>query len=153
MSRSGTIVLLTLIILSAGRVGAGQAADSAAIAGIRSAIEIQTKAWNRGDIDGYMEYYWHSDSMLFTSGGQIRRGWQATLEKYRKSYNSREKMGALRFTGVDIHLLSPESAWVFGHWELKRKNDHPGGVFTLIFRKFSDGWKIIHDHTSSEARK
>ncbi|TLY30982.1 MAG: DUF4440 domain-containing protein [Ignavibacteria bacterium] len=153
MVRGVAIPSLTLIILSAGGPGSGQSADSSGIAEIRSVIEIQAKAWNRGDIDGYMEYYWHSDSMLFTSGGQIRRGWQATLDKYKKSYNSREKMGTLRFSEVEVHLLSPESAWAFGHWELKRKNDHPGGVFTVIFRKFADGWKIIHDHTSAEARK
>src|SRR6267143_860371 len=152
MVRTAAILLLALTVPGAGRARAGQSPDTASIAEIRNTIEIQTEAWNRGDIDGYMQYYWHSDSLLFTSGGQIRRGWQATLEKYKKSYDSKEKMGNLSFSEMEVHLLSPESALVFGHWELKRKKDHPGGVFTVIFRKFSDGWKIIHDHTSSKPR-
>jgi ketosteroid isomerase-like protein len=87
--------------------------------------------------------------LLFTSGGKIQRGWKATSEKYRKSYNSKEKMGILKFSGLEFNLLSPESVWIFGHWELTRTSDHPNGVFTLILKKFPDGWKIIHDHTSA----
>lgn len=116
---------------------------------IDSLLARQAAAWNRGDISGYMKAYWNSDSLLFTSGGNIQRGWQATLEKYKKSYDSREKMGFLRFSSIEIHLLSKTSSWVFGHWELDRANDKPEGVFTLILRKFPDGWKIIHDHTSA----
>jgi ketosteroid isomerase-like protein len=153
MSRTGAILILAFMILSAIRMRAEQSADTASIPEIRAVLENQSKAWNKGDIDGYMQYYRHSDSLLFTSGGQIRRGRQATIEKYKKSYNSREMMGTLRFTGLEVHLLSGESAWAFGRWELKRKKDHPGGVFTLILRKFSDGWKIIHDHTSSDSPK
>jgi ketosteroid isomerase-like protein len=85
---------------------------------------------------------------LFTSGGNIQRGWQATFEKYKKSYDTKSKMGELKFSQREITILSPNAAWVFGHWELHREKDHPAGVFTLILRKFRDGWKIIHDHTS-----
>ena len=113
-------------------------------------LERQKDAWNHGNIENYMNDYWKSDSLLFTSGGNIQRGWNATYEKYKKSYNSKEKMGVLKFSGLEIELLSKESAWVFGHWELKRAKDNPKGVFTLILRKFADGWKIIHDHTSSQ---
>ena len=120
---------------------------------IRSVLDKQAEAWNNGNIAGYMEGYWKSDSLLFTSGGKIQRGWKATLEKYKKSYNSREKMGVLKFSGLEFNLLSPESAWIFGHWELTRVSDHPNGVFTLIVRKFPDGWKIIHDHTSTNSRE
>jgi len=153
MSRTGTILFLAFIVLGVTRMLAGQSPDTTPIVEIQAALDNQTQAWNKGDIDGYMQYYWHSDSLLFTSGGQVRRGWQETLDKYGKSYDSREKMGTLRFSGLEIHLLSAESAWVFGRWELTRKKDHPGGVFTLILRKFSDGWKIIHDHTSSDPQK
>lgn len=112
----------------------------------------QAAAWNNGDIEGYMQGYWKSDSLLFTSGGNIQRGWNATMEKYKKSYNTKEKMGTLVFSDVEYHFLSPTSAWVLGHWKLTRENDTPRGVFTLIFRKFPDGWKIVHDHTSSNAK-
>jgi len=110
----------------------------------------QAEAWNRGDIDGYMEGYWNSDSLLFTSGGKMQRGYAATLEKYRKSYPDTARMGTLIFSGCEVHLLSSDAAWVFGRWSLTREKDNPHGVFTLLFRKFKDGWKIIHDHTSSE---
>lgn len=116
---------------------------------IKRMLTRQASDWNDGNIEKYMEGYWKSDSLLFTSGGNVRRGWKPTLEKYKKSYDSKEKMGALRFSDLDVNLLSPESAWVFGHWRLDRANDRPGGVFTLLLRKFPGGWKIIHDHTSS----
>jgi ketosteroid isomerase-like protein len=113
-------------------------------------LENQASAWNKGNIAGYMEGYWKSDSLLFTSGGNIQRGWNATYEKYEKSYNSKKKMGELNFSELEIKLLSKQSAWIFGNWELKREKDNPKGVFTLILRKFKEGWKIIHDHTSSK---
>ena len=117
---------------------------------IESVLMKQQDAWNKGDIDGYMAGYWKSDSLLFTSGGNIQRGWQATYEKYKKSYDTKVKMGKLNFSNLEVKLLSSESAWVFGYWELTREKDNPKGVFTLILRKFKDGWKIIHDHTSSQ---
>ncbi|HZY11082.1 MAG TPA: DUF4440 domain-containing protein, partial [Bacteroidota bacterium] len=119
---------------------------------VQSILDKQAEAWNKGDIEGYMEGYWESDSLLFTSGGKIQRGWKATIEKYKKSYDTKAKMGTLKFSQLEINRLSQESAWVFGHWELERRDDHPQGVFTLILRKFSGGWKIIHDHTSSDAK-
>ena len=117
---------------------------------IKSVLMKQQAAWNRGDIESYMRGYWKSDSLLFTSGGNIQRGWKATYEKYKKSYDTKAKMGKLDFSKLEINLLSEESAWIFGYWELKREKDNPKGVFTLILRKFKDGWKIIHDHTSSQ---
>jgi ketosteroid isomerase-like protein len=117
---------------------------------MQSVLNRQAAAWNKGDIDGYMNGYWKSDSLIFTSGGKIQRGWGATLDKYKKSYNSKEKMGTLEFSQLEFHELSPDAAWVLGHWELQRKADHPNGVFTLIFRKFPEGWKIVHDHTSAD---
>lgn len=120
---------------------------------IRFVLIQQRDAWNKGDIEGYMAGYWKSDSLLFTSGGNIQRGWQATYEKYKKSYDTKAKMGKLDFSKLEINLLSENSAWIFGYWELKREKDNPKGVFTLILRKFSDGWKIIHDHTSMQKAK
>jgi ketosteroid isomerase-like protein len=117
---------------------------------ILNVLTRQQQAWNQGNIGGYMEGYWKSDSLLFTSQGKIQRGYTATLEKYKKSYSTKSLMGTLAFSDLDISVLSQDAAWVFGRWALAREKDHPHGVFTLIFRKFPDGWKIIHDHTSSE---
>jgi len=116
---------------------------------ISALIQAQAGAWNRGDIEGYMEGYWKSDSLVFTSGATVQRGWNATFKKYKTSYDTREKMGRLEFSEMEITELSDSSAWVLGRWKLLRAHDTPGGVFTLILRKFHNGWKIVHDHTSS----
>lgn len=117
---------------------------------VDSVLTAQAAAWNRGDIAGYMDGYWRSDSLLFTSGGTIRRGWEETYEKYAAKYDSPEKMGTLTFSGLEYHLPAGGAAWVFGRWELERAADRPGGVFTLVLRHFPEGWKIVHDHTSSD---
>ena len=145
--------LLLPLFLSRSPVAAAQDRDSAATHDILAVLDRQVDAWNRGDIEGYMQGYWKSDSLLFTSSGKIQRGWQATLEKYKSGYSTKAMMGKLRFSQMEVTQLSPWSAWVFGHWELQREKDHPAGVFTLILRKFSDGWKVIHDHTSVEPVK
>ena len=116
---------------------------------VLSVLTSQQDAWNKGDIAGYMDGYWKSDSLIFTSGGNIRRGWKETSEKYKKSYDTKEKMGILKFSNIEYYHLSPDAVWVLGHWDLTRKDDHPTGVFSLILRKFPDGWKIVHDHTSA----
>ncbi len=146
---------LTFIVLLIGCNGLSvcqTSSDTVAVQQIKAILVEQSDAWNHGDIEGYMQGYWKSDSLLFTSGGNIRRGWQETFEKYKKSYDTKAKMGTLKFSNIEVTLLSPGSAWVFGHWELEREKDSPGGVFTLILKKFSDGWKIIHDHTSSNPK-
>ncbi len=119
---------------------------------IRSVIEIQSAAWNRGDIEGFMQGYWNSPEMKFVSGDNVARGWQAALDRYKKSYDSKAKMGILTFSGLEINILSKDAAVVLGNWALDREvdgvKDNPHGKFTLIFRKFKAGWKIVHDHTS-----
>jgi ketosteroid isomerase-like protein len=143
--------LFAILFAFISTVSFAQSQSSTAInENIRSVLIRQKDCWNEGNIDGYMQGYWKSDSLLFTSGGKIQRGWQATFEKYKKSYNTKAKMGKLYFSQLEVNLLSPEAAWIFGRWELKREKDNPKGVFTLILRKFSDGWKIIHDHTASQ---
>lgn len=107
----------------------------------------QATAWNRGDIDAFMQGYWRSEKLTFVST-QVTRGWQPTLDRYRKSYSSRALMGTLTFSDLEIDVFSKSSAAVLGNWSLARENDKPGGKFTLIFKKFKDGWKIVHDHTS-----
>ncbi len=117
---------------------------------IREVISDQQAAWNRGDIDAFMAGYWKSDDLRFASGNTVTNGWQATLERYKKRYASREKMGTLKFSNVDIDVLSEDTALVFGRFTLERKDGMSTGLFTLLFRKIDDNWVIVHDHTSSE---
>jgi ketosteroid isomerase-like protein len=116
---------------------------------IRDVIQAQQDAWNRGDIDAFMNGYWRSEETIFVSGDEISRGWQTVLERYRKKYSDREKMGTLTFSQLKIDILSSDAAVALGRWELKRKIDNPHGRFTLIFRKMPEGWRIVHDHTSA----
>lgn len=116
-------------------------------AAIRKVMDDQAAAWNRGDIDAFMQGYWKSEKLTFVSTN-VTRGWQQTLDRYKKSYDSREKMGTLTFSDLEITVLSKDAAVVLGSWSLKRAKDTPGGKFTLIFRKFKEGWRVVHDHTS-----
>ena len=116
---------------------------------IRAVIQTQQDAWNRGDIDAFMNGYWRSKETVFVSGDEIMRGWQSVLERYHRKYSDRETMGTLTFSELQIDLLSGDAAVALGRWELKRKIDNPHGRFTLIFRKTPEGWRIIHDHTSA----
>ena len=115
---------------------------------IISVMDAQTEAWNRGDIDGFMTGYWRSDKLLFVSGDEITRGWQTTLDRYKRNYNSREKMGVLRFSDLEIDVISKDTAIVLGSWALTRGGDNPKGKFTLVFRKLNGRWLIVRDHTS-----
>lgn len=119
------------------------------LAVIRAVLDAQRDAWNRGDIEGYMDGYARSGDTVFVSGDNVTRGWQTVLERYKKNYNSREKMGTLTFSDLEITLVGDDAATVLGRWHLKRASDEPHGRFTLIFRKTKQGWRIIHDHTSS----
>jgi uncharacterized protein (TIGR02246 family) len=125
------------------------AADSEAA--IKHVLAAQQDAWNRHDLDAFMSGYWNSPELTFFSGAKETRGWQATLERYRATYNSPgHAMGKLDFSDLRIEMLGPETAFVRGAWHLTMpEGKNPQGKFTLIFRKFGDGWKIIHDHTSA----
>lgn len=115
---------------------------------IRKVMEAQTIAWNKGDIEGFMIGYWKSPQMTFVSGDNVTKGWQETTDRYKKNYDTREKMGALTFTDLEIEVLSKDSAKVLGRWKVAHEPKDSQGRFTLIFRKLKDGWRIIHDHTS-----
>jgi uncharacterized protein (TIGR02246 family) len=116
---------------------------------IRKLLDDQSAAWNKGDIEGFMSGYWKSPDLSFTSGGESTRGWEATLERYRKRYQGEGKeMGKLAFSDVQVQILSTDSAFVRGKFQLVRSKDRPSGLFTLILKKFPEGWRIIHDHTS-----
>ena len=116
---------------------------------VRAVLDAQRDAWNRGDIEGYMDGYARLADTVFVSGDKVTRGWQTVLERYKKGYDSREKMGTLTFSDLEITPIGKDAAVVLGRWHLQRANDEPHGRFTLIFRRTKQGWRIIHDHTSS----
>jgi len=117
-------------------------------AAIRKVMDEQVVAWNRGDIDGFMAGYWQSDKLIFVGGNGITRGWQPTLDNYKKNYSTREKMGTLSFSDLEINVISKDAAAVLGSWSLARATDNPKGKFTLLFRKMKEGWRIVMDHSS-----
>ncbi len=140
------LFLVSLILLISTNISAQSKNDKIA-AEIRKVMDAQVTAWNAGDIDGFMRGYWNSPELVFVSTN-VTRGWQPTIDRYKKSYDSRAKMGTLTFSDLEIEVLSKDAAKVLGSWSLAREKDNPNGKFTLIFRKFKDGWKIVHDHTS-----
>jgi uncharacterized protein (TIGR02246 family) len=137
--------LLAIVLLSALALQAQAKKDDAAI---RRVMDDQAAAWNRGDLEAFMQGYWRSDKLVFVSGDRVTRGWQQTLDNYKKNYATREKMGKLTFSDLEITVLSKDAAVVLGSWSLARQNDNPKGKFTLVWRKFRSGWRIVMDHSS-----
>ena len=137
-----------LLILGAAGLALAQSKEEKIKTDVRAVMDKQVAAWNEGDIEGFMKGYWNSPEMTFVSGDNVTKGWQPTLERYKKSYDSRAKMGVLSFTELEITVTGKNSAVVLGRFTLVREKDRPTGMFTLNFRKFRDGWKIIIDHTS-----
>jgi ketosteroid isomerase-like protein len=120
---------------------------------ITALLNMQQESWNRGNIDQFMNGYWRSEETVFVSGDDVTRGWQKVLDRYKKKYSDRAKMGTLTFSNLEITPLSADAAIALGAWKLKRANDEPHGHFTLIFRRLPEGWRIVHDHTSAAPEK
>jgi len=119
--------------------------DQASIEGILSA---QQKAWNEGNVEEFMSGYWHSEELTFSGSNGVSRGFDAVRERYHQNYPDRQTMGKLDFSGLEFHFLGKDGALVLGRWHLLREKGDVGGVFSLVFQRFPDGWRIIHDHTS-----
>lgn len=136
------------------RFSSGQAAPKETAApesAIRATLDAQAAAWNQGSIEGFMDGYVRGEVLRFASGGTIQRGWQATLERYQKRYATRQQMGQLTFSDLEIKPLSGEFAEVFGRYRLKREQNigDATGLFTLLMQKSDDRWLVLHDHTSA----
>jgi len=116
---------------------------------IRAVLSAQQSAWNRGDVDAFLLGYWHSPELTFSGSSGVSRGWDGVLARYKKNYPDRVTMGELDFSGLEFRFLGPDAALILGKWHLKREKGDIGGVFTLVFQRFPEGWKIIHDHTSA----
>jgi ketosteroid isomerase-like protein len=127
---------------------AGRSLESA----VEHVLRTQQRAWNRHDLEGFMAGYWNSPELTFFSGANENKGWQAAMDRYRAKYSGPGKeMGKLEFSNLRIETLGADAAFVRGSWLLTMPDGKtPHGLFTLVFRKFPDGWKIIHDHTSAE---
>jgi ketosteroid isomerase-like protein len=142
---------LTLILLHAAPAQAGSASPDDPRVAIQHVIVAQQEAWNRHDLEAFMAGYWNSPELTFFSGAKEHDGWQATIDRYRATYTSAgHEMGKLEFSNLRMELLSSEAGFVLGEWHLTISDGKPPhGLFTLVFRKFPEGWKIVHDHTSA----
>jgi beta-aspartyl-peptidase (threonine type) len=127
-----------------------EAAGTEPAASVRAVLDQQVSAWNAGDLDRFLETYWKSGELTFFSGGTITRGWQATRERYRKRYlSSGDEMGHLTFSDISVQMLGDSGALAKGRWLLQRSGKPDlSGLFSLTIRRFPEGWRIIHDHTS-----
>lgn len=141
-------MLLLATLLAAQTAGSGNVkGDEAAI---RAELDSQVAAWNKGDLKGYMQGYWHSQELTFFAADRESAGWEAAYQRYRTAYVGRNKeMGRLNFSNVRVELLGGGAAFVRGGWQLTSKDGKQrNGLFTIVLRKFDEGWRIIHDHSS-----
>jgi len=117
---------------------------------IKKILSSQQECWNNGDIDGFMQGYWNSEKLVFTSlNHKPAYGWKNTLERYKNSYPTKSSMGELKFEILNLKLISKTTATLKGKWELIRQNDHPNGLFWLDIEKFDNNWLITKDSTVS----
>ncbi len=135
------VLFFVMLLLSAFSFGQDKKA-------ISNLLEKQRLAWNRGDLDGYMQGYWKSDSLLFVGKSGPKYGWKTTLENYKKNYRDDSAMGILTFNILQINVIDLKNAFVLGAWHLKREADEPQGFFTLWLRRIKGEWKIVSDHSS-----
>jgi hypothetical protein len=135
---SGMFFLMTLVSL-------GQNKDEQTI---RAILDNQTKAWNRGDLEGFMKGYWENDSLMYIGKNGVTYGYAQTLASYKKNYGDAARMGQLTFRIVHVNKLSKEYYQVVGQWSLKRSAGDVGGYYTLLFRKIKGEWVIVADHSS-----
>lgn len=131
------------------RPGESEKGQAESAQAIRAVLDAQAAAWNRGDVEGYMDGYERAETTTFISGDTVTRGWQPVADRYKKAYDTPEKMGTLAFGDVEIKPLSEFYANVTGRWQLTRAKDAPHGRFALIFRRTNAGWRIVQDTTTS----
>jgi len=136
---------LILLLLSISIQSMAQSKDETAI---RKLLERQSADWNKGNISGFMEGYWKSDSLMFIGKSGITYGWNNTLNNYKKGYPDTAAMGKLNFTILKVKKLSNKNYWVVGKWFLKRSIGDVGGHFDLLFEKINGEWVIVADHSS-----
>jgi len=143
-------VLLLFIALAVSSCSPAEKSQDreAIVSSINGVMNAQQEAWNRADVNGYMEGYWKSDSLLFIGKSGVNKGWNATFENYKKGYPDAAAMGRLQFTNDEMEVFSEQHAFVVGRWVLFREADTLGGHYSLLWRNISGKWVIVADHSS-----
>lgn len=139
-------IIALLLVLSSCHIAVEEKND--AEEKINALMQAQEKAWNRGDLQAFMQPYWQSDSVLFIGQNGVQNGWQATLKNYQKTYGSKAAMGNLRFENTNFKKIDKTNAWVLGKWTLFRNTDTLSGYYTLLWQRKNGQWLIIADHSS-----
>jgi ketosteroid isomerase-like protein len=144
--------VLAMALLITPAPARGQVEDAQSVHAVRALLDRQVADWNKGDLDAFLTGYWNSPKVVFQSGGQRDVGWSAMRDRYRRRYQALGKaMGQLAFSALEIEQLGESAILARGGWRLTMPDGtKPGGLFTLIVRRFPEGWKIVHDHTSAE---
>jgi uncharacterized protein (TIGR02246 family) len=145
-------VLVGLLLVAAGGLAlAAEGPPGDTRAAVRALLDAQVEAWNRGDLEGFMAGYWRSPELVFCSGATLTKGWDATLERYRKRYQAEgREMGRLGFDTIEVLPLGPDGAAARGAFRLHMSDGkEPHGLFTLVLRRIDGAWRIVHDHTST----
>ena len=143
-----TAIVVTLLCADWGR---SQTAERPLLESLEGILKAQAESWNEGNIERFMQHYWKSEQLSFCSGGKRTFGWQKVYDGYKQRYATPEQMGQLAFSNLDIRPLGNDAALVLGDWQLTRKDDDPGGNFSLVFQRVEGRWVITHDHTSLRA--
>ena len=146
--KQSSFLLLFLLIIASSSVA--QESFQAQKEEINKIMSKQVEDWNNGNVEGFMQAYWQSDSLLFIGSRGPQYGWETTLEKYKKSYPDAKSMGELKFDGISFIHLSDEHIHLSGKWQLNRQSDTLKGYYSLVWKKINNEWKIIYDHSSSE---
>jgi len=147
LSERGSAIRYSLRAVTKPSASAGQ--DRFKAEDITALISKQEKDWNAGDIEGFMRAYWNSEELRFSSGGDVTKGWQSTLDRYKTRYPDRAAMGTLELQIQDIEKIGPSQALVTGQWGLYRTTGTPSGLFTLHMKQIDGSWVIVSDHTST----
>ncbi len=148
----GGLLIVSFLAFSPGGARGNETNDHAADrSAIQAVLVAQQEAWNRGDVDAFLAGYWRSPELTFSGSSGVSRGWDGVLARYKKIYPDRAAMGRLDFSELEFRFLGADHALVLGRWHLKRDKDELGGVFSLVWQRFPEGWRIIHDHTSADA--
>lgn len=144
-----TAILLVVFAFMLGVLDPRSVGRQSGEADITTKLLTQQAEWNRGDVEAFLaKAYWHSPELTFSGSGGIVRGWDNVMARYKKNYPDRKAMGQLDFSLLEFRPLGPDAMLVLGHWHLAREKGDIGGVFSLVWQRFPEGWRIVHDHTS-----
>ncbi|WP_167605798.1 YybH family protein [Maribellus sediminis] len=144
-----SIILLVTLFLGLSAIAENRLSEKDERA-IRNLLQLQSEAWNEGNLEKFMETYWHSDQLAFVGGNGPTYGWDATLERYKKGYPDKKAMGHLQFKVLRLQKIDRKTVFMIGRYDLTREIGDAAGHFTLVFQKIDGAWKIVSDHSSAE---